>query len=160
MLSEKVLQALQDQMNKERMNAQQYAALAGYLDAENWPGFSKWMLKASEDELTHFHKFESYLIDRNAAPFYTALDVPIRLDGSVPLPLFEAALKLEQENTVSILALDELADEDMDEQTDTFLIWAIDEQTKSERELVDAILELGRVDATGLLILDREYGEK
>jgi ferritin len=79
------------------------------------------------------------------------------MDGNDPIPFFQAALDLERANTASILDL--LADSD-GQSADFLYSWAIAEQTRSERELVDALLELKRVGPDGLLILDRQYGEK
>jgi ferritin len=152
--------ALQEQYNKERMNEQVYASFAAVLEAANWPGFSAWFADQSSQERDHSKKFRDYLIDRNQVPMLTALDAPRSFDGNDPRPLFQAALNLERENTASILALEELAESLDDGQTEDWIIWAVNEQTASERELVDAILEINRVDNTGLLILDREYGEK
>ena len=151
---------LQAQMNKERGNAAQYDAFAAALSAANWPGFSAWMQHAADDERTHYGKFRDCLIDRNQTPVLTGLAAPQILDGNDPILFFEAALALEKANTQSILALDDASEEDNEGQTEVALIWAIEEQTRSERELIDALLELKRVDATGLLFLDREYGEK
>lgn len=152
--------ALNDQFNKERMNEQVYAAFAAALEASNWPGFAAYMLDQSAQERGHSKKFRDYLIDRNQMPVLKELAAPLLMDGSDPRPFFQAALDLERENTTSIKALEELAEALDDDQTELWLIWAIDEQTASEREFVDSILELNRVDNTGLLMLDREYGEK
>lgn len=157
-MDQALIDALQAQMNRERMNHEQYEAFAAALENANWPGFAKWMHDRANEESDHYHKFRDHLIDRNVAPVLSALDAPMLLDGSNPLPFFEAAYALEQENTASICAVEEVADGLDDEQTEDWIIWAINEQTASERELVDALLELNRVDATGLLILDRQYG--
>jgi ferritin len=158
MITPQLIDSLQSQMNKERMNNAQYSAFAAALDAANWPGYSHFMQKASEDEATHAKKFQDFLIDRNQVPIYSALSAPIPLAGDNPIPFFESALLLEQENTISILAIDAIAESDP--QTEVWLIWAIEEQTNSERELTDCLLELRRCKGSGLLILDREYLEK
>jgi len=158
MISQILIDALQKQMNKERMNHAQYAAFSAALNAANWPGYAHFMQKSSEEEWMHAQKFQAYLIDRNQVPVYDILNAPMLLPGESPIPFFEAALTLEQENTISILALDALSESDP--QTETWLLWAIEEQTNSERELTDSLLELRRCRGSGLLILDREYLEK
>jgi ferritin len=152
--------ALQKQMNQERFNAAQYDAFAAALSASNWPGFSAYFEKQAEQERGHFGKFRDYLIDRNQIPALDAIKAPMPIDGGQPLPFFQSALNLERENTALILAAEELAESLDDGQTEDWIIWAVNEQTDSERELVDAILEIGRMDNTGLLILDREYASK
>ena len=147
----------QAQFNKERGNQSQYYDFAQSLESANWPGFAAWMRKAAADELIHSGKFSDYLISRNQTPICTALDEPAHLDGNDPSSFFQAALDLERANTASILGL--LADSD-GQSSDFLYSWAIREQTDSERELVDALLELKRVGPDGLLILDERYGEK
>lgn len=147
-------------MNKERMNAAQYDAFSDALDAQNWTGFAKWMRKSADEERGHYQKFADYLISRNFTPSHDALVAPKKLDGENPLPLFQAALMLEEENTASINAIMEAAD--IDEQTKALLYgFFIPEQTSSVRDLFDRVLEMSRVvgDFAGLLILDEKYGE-
>jgi ferritin len=158
MISSVLADALQAQMNKERGNHAQYAAFAASLKAANWPGYAHFMGKSSNDEWTHAQKFEDFLVDRNQVPKYSDLVEPMQMDGENPIPFFEASLSLEQKNTASILAILDLSKDDA--QTRVWLIWAIEEQTNSERELTDSLLELRRCRGSGLLILDREYAEK
>ena len=157
---------VQNQMNRERANNAAYAAFAAALEDENWPGFAAWMAKAAADEWSHYLKFRDYLIDRLQKPVLAALEAPPNMDASNPVPLFRAALELERENTKSIVALNAMSEAGEDDIEDalfeTWLIWGLDEQRNSERELTDAVLELSRVenDPAGLLALDREYQEK
>ncbi len=154
------ISSLNDQMNKERMNAAQYDAFSDALESANWPGFAKWMRRAADEEREHYQKFAAYLIDRNFNPLHADLAAPEKMDGDNPLPLFQAALKLEQDNTDSINALVlEFAD---DPQTIALLYnFFVPEQTRSVRDLFDRVLEIRRVtgNPAGMLTLDREYGE-
>lgn len=152
------MQAINNQMNKERMNAAQYDSFADAFESANWPGFAKWMRQSANEEREHYQKFADYLIARNFNPIHTSLAVPEKLDGDSPLSIFQSALKLEEENTDSINALMP----DADEQTKALLYgFFIPEQTKSVRDLFDRVLEMKRVenDPAGMLALDREYGD-
>jgi ferritin heavy chain len=153
-----ILDELNTQMNNERMNAAQYDSLSAALENSAWSGFAKWMREAANDERMHYQKFEAYLIARGYAPQHTALPVPMNMDGDQPLPLFQAAYSLEQNNTVLINKLAEMAEVEDDEQTESWIIWAIEEQTRSIKDLYDRVLEMSRQDSAGLLMLDREYG--
>lgn len=152
--------ALQKQMNQERQNAAEYSAFAAALEAANWPGFAHYFEQAASDETGHYKLFRDYLIDRNETPVLAALDAPLLTDGNQPVIFFQQALRIERSNTALILAIEELAETLDDGQTEDWIIPLVNEQTRSERELVDALLELARQDMTGLLILDREYGGK
>jgi ferritin len=151
---------LNTQTNKERQNAAQYDCFADAFELAQYPGFAKFMRHAAEEEREHYQKFAGYMIDRGWEVTHTALDAPQSLRGDKPLPIFQAALTLEIENTNSINALYKKCDGEDDTQTCDFLYkWAISEQTSSVRDLTDRVTELARQDAAWLLLLDREYGE-
>jgi ferritin len=154
------IEALNNQFNKERENHATYRAMADALDASNWPGSSAWMRHASDDEQTHAEKLASYIVDRNAQPIYADLAAPAIPKGDDLLACFTSALSLEQANTRSIIDLYNQAVMEGDIQTSNWLIWAIDEQTRSEREITDILLQLRRADGNAaLLLIDTQLGE-
>ena len=157
-MNEDVLKALQDQFNKERGNREAYRCMAETLESLNWEGAAKWMRKASNEEGEHADKFAGHIVDRNEVPRFDALGAPKSVGGDDLLSYFGVALTLEQDNTKSILALDELAGKKGDGQLKVFLIWAKEEQTRSERELFDIILMLSRLDNTGRMVFTDELG--
>lgn len=153
-------QAVNDQTNKELQNQAQYLTFADALEFATYPGFARRMRHAASEELTHYEHFARYMIDRGWEVTHKALETPQAISGENPLELFKAALALELENTMSILALHDMAETEGDGQTCAFLMeWAIKEQTDSVRDLTDRVREIGRQDAAGLLLLDREYGK-
>lgn len=154
-----VLDALQEQFNRERGNREAYRIMANGLDAVNWPGSSAWMRKASDEEAGHADKFAGYIVDRNEVPRYDALPAPQPVSGDDLVLFFEAALALEMANTEKIKELYYASEQAEDFQTCNFLIWAIDEQTKAERELTDILIMLRRLDNNGRFQFDHELGE-
>jgi len=152
------LTAFQDQFNRERGNREAYRVMASNLDAVNWEGAANWMRNASNEEGEHADKFAAYLIDRNEIPRYDPLPAPAVVAGEDLLPYFEAALALEVANTEQIKELHYAAEQSEDMQTCVFLIWAVEEQTKSERELMDIILMLRRLDNNGRVVFDETLG--
>lgn len=153
-----LLDALQEQFNRERGNREAYRLFSVNLDSVNWPGFSKWMLNASNEEAEHADKFSTHIIDRNEVPRFDALEAPRVVSGADPLSYFNAALQLEKVNTEAINELYEQAEELEDPQLCVFLNWAVEEQTKSERELMDIILMLQRLDNNGRVVMDAQMG--
>ena len=162
MLSDAMLQALQSQLTLERQNAAIYDALSASLDNVNWSGSATFMKKSADEERTHAQKFTDYLVDRNCVPIYAALGpCPVLEDDDLVI-YFQAALDREKLTTLAIKTLYQDAANDAtgpDSQTQQFLLWFLAEQTASERELTDAMLELNRSDNNGRLILDERYGE-
>jgi ferritin len=160
MLSPEILTALQNQLTLERTNAAYYDALSASLEAVNWPGSAAFMKRSANDERTHAQKFSDYIVDRNETPEYSAVEQCPKLEDDDLVLYFQAALQREKLTTEAINGLYELADMRQDPQTCIFLHWFIAEQTASERELTDCLIELRRADNSGRIILDREYGEE
>lgn len=151
-----LMQALNDQLTLERQNAAIYDALAAALDVVNWPGSSAWMKKSANEEREHADKFSAYIVDRFGVPVFSALDgcnVPTSNDL---IDYFAAALLREQATTEAIKTLNFMAEENEDCQTEAFLIWALEEQTKSEREISDFLLQLRRMDKSMQFVFDNE----
>jgi ferritin len=154
-----LIDALQEQLNLERLNSASYKAMSLALENANWPGSAKHFTEAAQDEQEHADKIASFLINRNIQPSYEQLDSPI-VPAAEMLPMFEAAFQREKITTAAIDALDQLAMSECDRATCIFLQWFVMEQVASEREYVDKLFELDRArgNIAALLILDREYG--
>ena len=158
MIDKMTLDALQLQFNKERANREQYRLLADNLENVNWAGAAQFMRSASNEEGNHADKFAAYIVDRGSAPRYDAINAPLVVSGEDMLPYFQAAHDLELSNTEAIKNLHYTAEQGEDTQTCIFLIWAIDEQTKAERELLDIIMMLQRLDNNGRVVFDKMLG--
>ena len=151
--------ALQKQMNTERLNAVFYKACSARLDSLGLRGFARWMHRSAKDERQHAQLFFDYLIDRAEVPNLAPLETytpPVVNIKNAPAILFTAALQKERQNTQAINYLYNLGDEVKDPQTCIFLHPLIDEQTESEATLQDitAQLNLAGDDAAAILRLD------
>lgn len=159
MLSPDMLAALQTQLTLERTNAAIYDSLSACLDAVNWSGSSIFMKKSADEERTHADKFAGFIVDRNETPIYGDLPVCPMIEDDDLVIYFQAALGREKLTTQAINDLYTKADDVEDWQTCQFLLWFLQEQTDSERQLTDCLLELRRSDNNGRLILDEKYSE-
>jgi len=63
-LTEKILKALNEQLNREMYSAYLYFVMVAYFDDLNFEGFSSWM-KAQAEEVGHALRFYNYIYDRN-----------------------------------------------------------------------------------------------
>ena len=90
-----------------------------------------------------------------------AIDAPPH-DWASPLAVFEDALDHEQGVTARIYRLMDMALEERDHGTASFLKWFIDEQVEEESTVSTILDRLKMVgdDRTGLLFLDRELGAR
>lgn len=157
MLSDKMQGALNDQINMEFFAFYQYLAMAAYFESQNLLGFANWMHVQSNEEDTHAMKFYDYINDRRGRVTLKALETP-KNDWSSPLEVFQDALKHEQRVTASINNLVNLAIQEGDHATNSFLKWFVDEQVEEEANVDAVIQDLKRVgdSSQGLFLLDRE----
>lgn len=161
MLSEKMQAALNKQINAELHSAYLYLAMAAYFEHRNLPGFAHWMRLQANEELGHALKFFDFIVERRGR-------VMLEPVGAVPaewassLAVFENALAHERKVTGLIHGLVNLAVEERDHASDSFLQWFVDEQVEEEAS-ADAVVEqlkLAGDSGVALLILDRELGAR
>jgi len=162
MLSEKMQNALNDQLREELYSAYLYLSMSAYCETLSLPGFAQWMRVQYEEEMVHAFKFFDFVHDRNGRVTLQALDQP-PAEFSGPLGMFEQTLAHEKHITRRISELYQLAMEEGDYPTQTFLQWFITEQVEEEKSVTDIIETLkiiGDGDGHALLMIDRELGAR
>lgn len=161
MLSAKVQEALNAQVNHEFFAWYQYLAMASHFEAENLLGFAHWMHAQAHEETTHAMKIYKYIVDRRGKVILDALNAPATA-WNTPLQVFEASLAHEQKVTAQINKLMDLAISESDHATISFLKWFVDEQVEEESNVDNVIQDLKRVSdsSQGLFLLDRELGQR
>ena len=154
---------IQQQFTLERENEQFYRALSSAADMVNWPGAAKFFASSADDERSHALRIQNYLIDRNIKPIFEILEAIPDVDGNNYVGMFELALQRERMTTDSINQKYQNACDEPDPQTIALLVssqgdWPgyIQEQTDSERELVDMITMIRRLSQDGLIQFDSE----
>jgi len=157
MISEKIADALNKQINLEYASAYTYLAMSAYFLTHNLKGFSNWMRVQAQEELTHGMKVYDFLDDRESSICFTDITAPKQSWGN-PLEVFEDSLASEQEVSTSIYNIADLALSERDHATHTFLQWFISEQVEEEaavREVIDTLKLVG-LEGNGLFLLDRD----
>jgi ferritin len=161
MLSDKMVDALNDHMNKEMYSAYLYMSMSAYADAGGLKGFAKWFLVQYHEEMFHAMKMYEYIQAQGGTIRLLQIDEP-PFEWDSALDLFEKTLAHEQMVTSRINALMDLAIEDRDHATNIFLQWYVTEQVEEEEndnEIIDQ-LKLIQDNPQGLLMLDRELGTR
>jgi ferritin len=107
-------------------------------------------------------KLYEYLVERDASVELSAIDAPQIKFGSRPIEVFQASLANEQEVTVQINNLYDLAQREKDFTTLQFLTWFLQEQVEEEHSVLLMVerLELAGDNAAGLLRLDDEAARR
>lgn len=161
MLKEKMLKALNSQVNAEMYSSYLYLGMEAYFQSISLAGFAGWMRGQVQEELFHGMKIYDYICERGGR---VALDTIKKPDSNWKSPLlaFKHILKHEQLVTGLINDLMDLAIAEKDHATQNFLQWFVAEQVEEESgvgEIVDK-LTLIKDDTSGLFFLDAELGKR
>ncbi len=161
MLKKRVEEALNEQINAELYSAYLYLAMNAYFESRTLPGFANWMRVQAMEELTHAMKIYDFLNERNGRVLLTALDAP-KSDWKDIIEVFEDTYAHEQKVTGMINALVNLAGEEKDHATVTFLDWFVTEQVEEEANATRLLDEVKMIDGQGsaLFLLDRELQQR
>jgi ferritin len=161
MISEKMQNAMNDQIAAEFYSAHIYLAMSAYLESVDLPGFANWMRIQYQEELTHGEKIFDHVIERDGRAVVKAFDAP-PMEWKSPLDAFEVAYAHEQKVTSLIDGLMDVAISEKDHASQAFLQWFVNEQVEEEasvKAIVQQLKLLGDSKA-GLFQIDRELGQR
>ncbi len=161
MLSQPLVDALNEQMKNEFFSGYLYKAMAAYFEAEDLPGFAHWMKMQALEELCHGEKFFNYICEAGGRAVLLPIDAP-KADYESPLDVFEYSLKHEQFVTSRINDLMTLAKSENAHATEIFLQWFVTEQVEEEASFGLELKKLQRLedDKRGLMMMDQELGQR
>ena len=121
MFSEKLLDAMNEQMKNEFLSAYLYLAMGGYFESEDLPGLASWMRVQALEELTHGEKFFNFICEAGGRTDLRSIDAPQNNYDS-PLACFEYSLEHEKFVTDSINKLMDQARQDNNHAAQIFLL--------------------------------------
>jgi len=161
MISERMQQALNGQLNAELYSSYLYMSMAAYFQAINLGGFANWMRVQAQEEHMHAMKFYDFINERGGRVVMKPIDGP-PTEWESPLATFEAVLEHEQKVTGLINELVELALAEHDHATNIFLQWFVTEQVEEEDSANDVIQKIKLMGEAqgGLFMLDRELAQR
>lgn len=161
MISEKMQAELNEQVNKEFYSAYMYLAMSAYCNTIGLPGFAHWMRMQFEEESLHVTKMYDYILDQGGAVHLKAIEEPAKEYGT-PVDIFQATLEHEQFVTGLIHKLMDLAIQERDYATQTFLQWYVTEQVEEESNVNDILAPLRMVgdDKGGLMMIDQQLAQR
>lgn len=160
-MNDKMVKALNEQINNELYASYLYLSMSAWFEAQNWPGFAKWMKIQSQEEYEHAMKIYDFLIDRGQTVVLAAIAAP-KTEWKKPIDVFKDAMAHEKKVTGNFQDLTDLAIKLKDHATQIFLQWFVTEQVEEEKnadEVIQALVKIG--DSTGaLFMLDRQLGKR
>ena len=156
MLSKKMENALNEQINKEMYSAYLYMAMSAHSTSIGLPGFANWFMVQYQEEMEHAMKIYNYVNDQSGKIHLKTIEEPPS-SFKDPMEMFQKTLKHEQFVTKSINTLMDLAIKENDHATQIFLQWFVTEQIEEEGNDNDIIAKLELAgEGNGLFMIDKE----
>jgi len=161
MISKKMEKALNEQVNAELLSAYLYLSMEAYFKSLNLNGFANWMMVQTQEEVSHAMKIYEFIDERGGRITLKAIDGP-QTKWDSPLAVFKAVYEHEQKVTSLINDLVNLAIEEKDHATNSFLQWFVNEQVEEEASADQVVQQLKMMEKApgGMFMLDRELGQR
>ena len=161
MLDKKIVELLNDQVNKEFYSAYLYLDFANFYKDKGLDGFANWYNIQAQEERDHARLFVQYLQNNNERVILEAIDKPDKNLNALKDPLVEG-LEHEEYVTSLIHNLYDAAYSIKDFRTMQFLDWFVKEQGEEETNANDMItkFDLFGNDPKGLYMLDSELANR
>lgn len=161
MIVDRIADAINKQINAELYSGYMYLAMSAYCSDAGIPGAANWLRVQAMEEYTHADRLYRYLISRNGRVILGAIEAPPTEWKSL-VDVFERTLEHEQKVTAMIDGLVNLAGEEKDHATESFLQWFVDEQVEEEESAQDVLdkVKLAGGPGPGLFMVDAELGQR
>ncbi|MBP3419535.1 MAG: ferritin [Marinifilaceae bacterium] len=161
MLSQKLHDAINEQINAELWSAYLYLAMSMDAESKGYKGVANWFYVQFQEEQDHARIFMNYLNSRDMKVVLKPIaEVPAIWDSV--LAMYKQTLEHEQKVTSLINNLAAIANEDRDFASINRLVWFIDEQVEEEesaREMITAV-EAVEDNKYGMYMLDKELAAR
>ena len=161
MLSEKMADVLNKQLNNEIYSAYLYLSMSAHSTFIGLKGFANWFMVQYQEEMVHAMKIYDYVNNQGGQVKLMAIAQPPTEFGT-PLDMFEKTLEHEKFITKYINDLVNLAIEEKDHATNIFLQWYITEQIEEEandNEIISKLKLVGN-EGNGLFMIDQELAAR
>ena len=161
MVSDKLIEMMNDQMAFEFYSAHIYHAMAAYCAEQDLPGFVNFFRVQFQEEEFHANRFFDYLLKTHCRIKVFGFENPEFTWDNV-LAAFKFALNHERIVTSRLNAIANAAADEKDNATANFMTWYIDEQTEEESNFYSLVKKLERIgdNPAALFQLDSELATR
>lgn len=161
MISNKMNDLINKQIQHELFSGHLYLSMGAYCSSIDLEGFASFFIEQEKEERMHAMKFYHYVNEQGGTVKIGGLDQPETAFKSLQ-EVFDMAWKHEQKVTGLINGLMDLAVQEKDYATQSFLKWYIDEQVEEEATMLSILNKIKLLGSSGhgLLMLDRELGSR
>jgi ferritin len=155
MISKKIEDIINVQIEKEGYSSNLYLAMASWAENQGFAGTAQWLHAQAEEERTHMLKFISYLNDRDGKAIIPDFKKP-PADYVDINTCFTQVLEHERFITNSINEIVALCGEEKDFTTLNFVQWFVNEQIQEEKSVQNILDKLKLLGPGNLYLFDRD----
>ncbi|MGI6359063.1 MAG: ferritin [Bacillota bacterium] len=161
MLTPKIEQLLNDQIQKELYSAYLYLSMSAYLEAENLKGYAHWFMVQAQEERDHALIIYNYVHQAGGRVTLQAIQQP-KIEFSGLEEVLAETLAHEQMVTASIYEIVNAATAEHDHKTVKALDWFVTEQVEEEETAQDNLEQYRRFgsDPKSLYMMDKDMGAR
>ncbi len=161
MITKRMEETLNGQINKEFYSAYLYLAMSAFCNKLGMPGAEHWFRMQYDEEVIHMTKMFDYVMQHGGSARLLQIDEPPHEFGTL-LEAFEDSLAHEQFVTKSINELLDVAIEEKDHATQVFLQWYITEQVEEEANVEEIVqrLKLAGDNGGALMMFDDKLSQR
>lgn len=161
MVSETIINLVNDQITKEQYAAQLYLSMSAWFYAQDLEGIGNYFRVQSKEELMHADKMFDYVNDIGGKVILNEIPKPPN-DFSNAQEIFEKALDHERLVTKSIFNIVKAANDESDFATTSFLQWFINEQVEEEASasLLVTKIKMVKDNPSALYLFDQELAQR
>jgi len=155
MLSKKVEEICNRQIEREGYSSNLYLAMASWAEGKGYPGIAQWLYSQADEEKMHMLKFIKYVNERGGNAIIPAFKLPPAKFKGIE-EMFKEVLKHEQFISTSI---NEVLSESMkanDYATLNWIQWFVKEQVEEESSVQLILDKIAMTGPAGIYFLDRD----
>ncbi|MFZ0472810.1 MAG: ferritin [Bacteroidales bacterium] len=155
MLTKKVEEFCNRQIEREGYSSNLYLAMASWAENKGLAGVAAWLYVQADEERLHMLKFIKYVNERGGTALLPAFKQPPVKFKSVH-DMFKDVLKHEQFISASINEVLAVANDEKDYATSNWIQWFVNEQIQEESSARIILDKLALAGESGLYFLDRD----
>ena len=155
MLSKKVEDILNVQVDKEGYSSHLYLSMAVWAETKGLGGIADWLYAQAEEERVHMLKLVRYINERDGKAAIVAVGEPPTEFGTVR-EMFDKVLEHEQFISGSINEIVQVCIDENDHTTNNWIQWFVTEQIEEEASVKGLIDKLKLVGEHNMYMFDRD----
>lgn len=161
MMSQKVQDAFNKQVNAELYSSYLYLSMSTHFESKNLKGMAGWMRIQAQEELMHALKFIDFINESGGQVLLDQIDAP-KTEWSSPIDVFEDTYKHECKVSGLINELVDIALSENNYAANNFLQWFVTEQVEEEASASEVLEKLKLIGDNGvaLFMIDQEMGKR